>query len=167
MGRPDTRAALAGLAAGALLLGACAAGRPVALEIASPAGDATYLREPVRPGDTVTYRFIHSVSRTPVEETWAVVRTPEGPELRLRRILYQATGAGLPSGPETPEASFEATAQGFAVTGLDRAIGLPLHLRVTPSAENAIIVDGRTIDLTHFPDARGSGPASLLTLTLR
>ncbi len=167
MGRPDVRSALARLAAGALILGACAAGHPVVIEIGSPAGDATYVRRTVQAGDTMTYRFVHSVSRTPVEETWAVTITPEGPGLRLRAVLYQATGAGLPSGPEVPEATFEATARGFVVKGLDRAIGLPLDLRVTPPAGNTLTIGGETIDLTRFPGASGSGPASLLRLTLR
>jgi hypothetical protein len=149
------------------MLGACAAARPVVLEIGSPAGDAVYARHAVRPGDTLTYRFIHSVSRTPVEETWEVVDGPSGPGLRLRRILYQATGAGLPSAPDMPDATVEATGDGFVVKGLDRAIGLPLDLRVTPSAENAITVGGETIDLTHLPSASGSGSASLVRLTLR
>lgn len=174
MGRRGTRTALASRAAGlacgaaalATLVSGCAAGRPVVLEIGSPAGDATYVRRTLQAGDTVTYRFVHSVSRTPVEETWAVVRTRGGPALRLRAIRYRATGAGLPSGPEAPEARFQATADGFLLTGLDRRIGLPLDMRVAASAENALTVGDERIDLTRFPGRAGGGTASLLRLHL-
>lgn len=167
-GRARRRTALA-IAAAAGLVGALAiAARPVlVLEIGAPGADAAHIRRTVRPGETLTYRFIHSVSQTPVTEEWAVVSGPEGPALRLRTTTYQATGAGLPSAPDEPGATFEATAAGFTIRGLDRPIGLPLDLRVTPAARNALLLAGEAIDLTALPAADGKGPASLVRLTLR
>ncbi|HEX7124693.1 MAG TPA: DUF1850 domain-containing protein [Thermodesulfobacteriota bacterium] len=154
------------LLAACLLLGACTPSPPIVLEVGSPSGDVVYARRAVEPGDRVIYRFVHSVSRTPVEETWEVVNGPSGAGLRLRRIVYQASGAGLPSSPEAPGATFERTADGFVVDGLDRAIGLPLDLRVTPAAENAITVGGETIDLTRLRGPSPGAPVSLVRLTL-
>jgi hypothetical protein len=162
MRRTGLHAGLLAAVAGALLSAGCVAAPPLVLEIGSPAGDGTVLHRTIRPGDLVTYRFVHSASRTPVEETWTVVRTPAGPGLRLRAVLYQGTGAGLPTGVE---GALRRTAGGFALTGLDRPIDLPLHLRVTPAARNVLVVAGETIELTRLRDA--SGLASLLRLTLR
>ncbi len=162
------RTALAVVAAAGLVGALSVAARPVlVLELGAPGSRVVYLRRMVRPGETLTYRFVHSVSRTPVTEEWVVVSGPEGPALRLRATTHQATGAGLPSAPDEPGATFEATAAGFTIRGLDRPIGLPLDLRVTPAAGNALALAGETIDLTalHAPD--GTGPASLVRLTLR
>ena len=163
--------ALRAILAAALLLGgpSAAAGptQAATLEVGPPAGGEPYVRRAVKVGDTVTYRFVHSVSRTPVEEAWAVVEEAGRPALRLRSVSYQSTGAGLPSGPEVPGATFEASAKGFLVRGLDRLVGLPLDLRVSPEAENALRIGDETIDLTRFPAPSGGGPASLVRLTLR
>jgi hypothetical protein len=154
-----------------LLAGCAGAGRAgsgaaaLYLEIGAPDGRVPYVRRAVHPGDTLRYRFVHSVSLTPVEEEW-VVGGPGSPGLRLTAVRYRTTGAGLPSGPEEPGATFETTADGFVIRGLDRPIHLPLDLRVAPAAENSLTVGGETLDLTRFP-ARGGATASLVRLTLR
>lgn len=168
MARPALPAVLA-----AALLAGCAAGRAPAparpvlsLEIGVPGAAEPHVRRAVRAGDTLTYRFVHSASRTLVEEEW-LVGGPGDPPLRVTVVRYRATGAGLPSGPEAPGATFEATAEAFVIRGLDRPIPLPLDLRVAPAAENSLTIGDQTLDLTRFPAARGRAPASLVRLTLR
>jgi hypothetical protein len=66
-----------------------------------------------------------------------------------------------------PEGTFEATEKGFVLRNLDRPVGLPLDLRVSPTARNALVIGGEAVDLTRFPSPSGEGFASLIRLTLR
>ena len=64
------------------------------LEVSPTLNKKPFLVIPVNEGDIFTIRFMHSVQRTPVDETFSI---GSNLEMLLEETVYSSYGAGLPS----------------------------------------------------------------------
>jgi hypothetical protein len=118
------RAALALACAGILLV---AGSFPVpALQVAAARSGQVVFATPVKEGDRFSYRFIHSVERSPVEEFFEVNGS-------YRLWLYATTFRSMNTGSPQPTAEgerLERTTEGFRLSNMRRvfpAIDMWVH----------------------------------------
>ena len=94
------------------------------------------------PGDGFDLTFIHSVSRTPVRDSY-VLR--DGAILQTAEI-FEAHGAGLPSLSNEVGATGWRHENGHFILEMERPIGTMI-VRVQPAYDNALRIGDRTIPL--------------------
>ena len=85
----------------------------------------------------LTYRFVHSWAKTPVEECW---RIASDGRLTVSGTTYKDFGAGLPGEPEEGVAfNLDETGQQLALTGSMLQMDAPL-VRVGFGAQQELVV---------------------------
>jgi len=97
---------------------------------ASPPAQRMRLRDDV----SVVVGYVHSVELTWIEETYAV----DTDGLRLTRMRWQSSGAGLPD-------EYDSYAEGFYVRELDIDVGRVLDYWFIPLNRVEISVDGAVV----------------------
>ena len=108
---------------------------------------------PVKPGDTLSLRFIHSVHKTPVWENFLVTGA-DG--LTLTSTEYRSYGVGMPSLPS--EGTFTQLEDRFILTNLNRFFS-QIPVRVGPEAQLTLIHQGREYPLYQWLE-----PGSLVVI---
>ncbi|HZG85323.1 DUF1850 domain-containing protein [Paenibacillus sp.] len=102
----------------------------------------------VRPGDTFGIRFIHSVHRTPVEETY---RIDANSVMVLERVVYETYGVGNPSGAE-PGQRFRIEDGKLIVESFGRTFDV-IRLRIGQKVANhELIADGVSVPLANVSE---------------
>lgn len=105
------------------------------IAVTEPRGNPVLLL-PLRPGETFTIRFIHSIDGLPVEDTYRIA--PTGLVQTQTRLLSFGAGMGHIEGDGTAEWDGPWT----VITGMTRPIGI-LRLRVgSPSVDHTILWRG-------------------------
>ncbi|AXI44037.1 DUF1850 domain-containing protein [Sulfitobacter sp. SK011] len=97
---------------------------------------------PLDPGGTFALGFIHSVSRTPVVDTYEIAA---GQIIQTAEI-FKAHGAGLPSTTNEMHATGWRHENGHFILDLERPIGAMI-VRVQPEYENTLHINGQSIAL--------------------
>lgn len=98
---------------------------------------------PIQVGDRITYRYLHSVQKAPVDE---IMEVGSNGHLVVRETIYEMVGAGLPSDCPDGEMSFDASTRKFRIVGMSRDIS-PWRVRVAFTAEQALEVRGDRLRL--------------------
>lgn len=97
----------------------------------------------VTPRERITYRYLHSVQKTPVDE---VIEVVSNGHLVVRETAYETFGAGLPS--DLPDGTFVADAGTGRFRILDMSRDLPeWRVRVAFTAEQTLEVRGERFRL--------------------
>lgn len=99
-------------------------------------------RLPLGPDRTFDLSFIHSVSRTPVTDSYLVV----GDEIVQTREVFVAHGAGLPSIANDMDATGWRHEDGHFILDMNRHTG-PIPLRIQAQFKNTIHIDGTDLPL--------------------
>lgn len=94
-------------------------------------------------------RFMHSVHRTPVIETFFVL--PSG-SIQLTGVKYETYGVGMPFLPS--EGSFSWEGNSYVLRGLDRRFE-KIDLRVGPEARHVLSVASRQYPLFEWGEETG------------
>ena len=99
---------------------------------------------PVAIGDRITYSYLHSVQKTPVDE---VIEISAGGHLTVREAVYGMFGAGLPS--DLPDGTFSVDeAQGkFHISNMSRELPTPWRIRVAFTPGQTIEIHGEKLNL--------------------
>lgn len=108
---------------------------------------AEITRLPLGPDRTFDLSFIHSVSRTPVIDSY---RLEDGQILQTREV-FVAHGAGLPSIANDMDATGWRHEDGRFILDLNRLTG-PIPLRIQAEFKNTLTIDGADLflaDLGH------------------
>ncbi|WP_010138118.1 DUF1850 domain-containing protein [Oceanicola sp. S124] len=105
-------------------------------------GQALVKRVPLGPDATFELSFIHSVSRTPVTDTY---RIEDGRILQTSEI-FMAHGAGLPSIANDMDATGWRHENGHFILDMNRYTG-PIPLRIQAQFKNTLHVAGTELPL--------------------
>lgn len=90
-----------------------------------------------------TVKYIHSVERTPVWETY----TAEDGKIVLRETIFQSYGAGLPS---TSPYDFDIVEDGFRLYNIDLEMTDLVYRTGAVRANHELLVGGETYPFTDF-----------------
>ncbi len=129
------------------------------LEIRAGTGGPLLKTFPVTPGERITYRYIHSVERTPVDE---IMEVAPNDHLVVRETVYQDFGAGLPGESHEIDGNFSLDAADgrFTISGMSRDIPL-WEVRVAFTAQQTLEVRGKAMRLDSL-----APPTSLLVIDI-
>jgi hypothetical protein len=85
---------------------------------------------PVASGERITYSYVHSVQKTPVDE---IIEVSAGGYLVVRETVYDMYGAGLPSDFLCGDYSIDAQSGKFRISNMSREMhSLPVRVAFTP-----------------------------------
>ena len=124
---------------------------PLAIMVKTESG--IFLTLPVKPGETLSLRFIHSVHKTPVWENFLITGA-DG--LTLTSTEYRSYGVGMPSLPS--EGVFTQLDDRFILTNLNRFFSR-IPVRVGPEAQLTLVHQGR-----EYPFYQWLEPGSLVVI---
>jgi len=133
--------AMAVLAAIALSPGVFPAAAASLCLLASDDGRELARRE-LGPGNTFSLSFIHSVSKTPVTDSYKV----DGGMIVQTAEIFQAHGAGLPSNTADAGVTGWRHDDGRFIIDMRRPMG-PIRLRVQAAYRNTLHIDGANLPL--------------------
>lgn len=103
---------------------------------------AEVTRLPLGPDQSFDLSFIHSVSRTPVVDSYRV----EDGEILQTREVFMAHGAGLPSIANDMDATGWRHEDGHFILDMQRYTG-PIPLRIQAQFKNTLSIDGTDLPL--------------------
>jgi hypothetical protein len=139
---------LVGFTAALMLAGFALWPARLALTVTDESSGRTVLIKPVRPGETFSIRFIHSVHRTPVEEQFRITAERE---MVLERVVYETYGVGNPSGPGPGEV-FRMENGKFMIAGINRHM-TAIHQRIgQKTANHELVTDGQSMPLAAWSE---------------
>src|SRR5450756_747098 len=92
----------------------------------------------VTPGERITYTYLHSVQKKPVEE---VLEIASNGHLVVRETTYEMTGAGLPSDVLDGDFTIDPTTGKWKIINMSRDIP-EWHARVAFTAQQTLEVGG-------------------------
>lgn len=124
---------------------------PLSIVVKTESG--TCLTLPVKPGETFSLRFIHSVHKTPVWENFIVKDTDT---LLLTSTEYQSYGVGMPSLPS--EGVFTQLGDRFSLSNLNRQFR-QIPVRVGPEAQLTLVYHEQ-----EYPVYEYFAPGTLVTI---
>lgn len=137
----------------ALSLAACTAaadrsvGQRLCLHISRFPSALTLSQYPLSGEGDFSLSFIHSVSRTPVQDDYRVI----GSRIIQTAETFMAHGAGLPSAADEPGVTGWESDEGRFVIHMQRPISR-LIVRTDRNYRNRLIVGGRIINLNRWED---------------
>ncbi len=97
---------------------------------------------PLDPEGLFSLGFIHSVSRTPVVDTYRI----DAGQIVQTSEVFLAHGAGLPSGADEVDATGWRHENGQFILDLDRPIGVMI-VRIQPEYKNTLHIANQSITL--------------------
>ncbi|WP_066705056.1 DUF1850 domain-containing protein [Celeribacter ethanolicus] len=106
---------------------------------------AEVARLPLGPDRSFELSFIHSVSRTPVIDSYRI----EDGEILQTREVFMAHGAGLPSIANDMDATGWRHEDGHFILDMQRHTG-PIPLRIQAQFKNTLSIDGTDLPLANL-----------------
>ena len=125
------------------------------LEIREGEGGPLVKVIPVNPGDRITYSYVHSIQKRPVDEILEVA--PNG-HLVVRETDYDMLGVGLPSDVLDGDFVFDQENERFRIVNMSRDIPV-MRVRVASTQPNRLKVGGEEFRLDSL-----AKPLSLLVI---
>jgi hypothetical protein len=113
------------------------------IEVRGRRSDKVVFREPVAPGDDVTFAYIHSIEKVPVEGVLAV--EADG-TLRVVETRFASYGAGLP-----PQLSRSADGKWMVAPGGQKLNEFSFY--ISPINQASLRVGTKTLNLTDLIDS--------------
>lgn len=114
------------------------------LEIRAGPEDVLVKTIPVSSGELITYSYVHSVQKTPVDE---IIEVSAGGHLVVRETVYDMYGAGLPSDILGGDFSIDVENGKFRISNMSRDM-LSWPVRVTFTPGQTLEVRGEKLPLS-------------------